>query len=162
MNKISQFLLLSCLCLFSLTACLTPGRGAQVFDGTANKVIAFELWTDHQVYEFGESVNVRVKLTNVSDQAVTLQSRSGVDPVVDIVIQRGPDQNPTEQWILSQENPNNVLYALTLAPGESYEVEQIQVLSVSGTYSVRAKWLDNFGYQRISSLPILYDVPSYM
>lgn len=158
MNKISRFLLLCCLGLISLTACLTPGRGSQTVSGVANKVIGFELWTDHDSYEAGEPVNVRVKLTNVSNTTVTLRGKSGTESIVDIFIQRGPRFDPIEKLVWSRENPDSVLYTLTLAPGESYQVEWTQVLSTSDSYGIFVDWLDDTGYLRTSATNILYDL----
>ncbi len=157
MKKTTLSLLLAGLALLSLTACFPPGRGAKTLKGTTpDRVLSIELWTDHEGYEFGEPVNVRAKLTNISGQTVTLRSKSGIDPVVDIVIGGGP--NATEQRVWSQEQPGDVLYILTLAPGESYEVEWTQNLSVPGSYGVKVIWIDNAGYRRTSALGISYDV----
>lgn len=142
---------------FSVAGCIVRERSTQRVGGVANNVIAFELRTDHEFYESGEPVNVHVALTNVTDQVITLQSKTGVDPVLDLHIQRGPDQNPIEKRVWSDEHPDDVRYTLTLEPGESYEVEWTQVLSTSDVYSVGAVWIDSASAQRKGSISILYD-----
>lgn len=129
-------------------------------DTTSDHVLAIEIWTDHASYKFGEPVHIRMKLTNNASQAVTLQSQSGKEPVLDIVFQRGPYDTPVEQHIWSQAYPDQVKYILTLAPKESYEVEWTLTPLQRSVYRIDVPWVDNLGYSGISGFSISYDVPN--
>lgn len=153
-------LLIACLALLSLAACYDPDRGAGAYRGTTpDRILAIEIRTDHVTYKSGEPVHIRVKLTNNANQSVTLQSQSGKEPVLDIVFQRGPYNTPIEQQIWSQEYPDQVKYILTLAPGESYEVEWTLTPLQQSVYRIDVPWVDNLGYSGISGFSISYDVP---
>jgi len=157
MKKITLSLMLASLALVGLTACFPPGRSAQTLEGrTPDRVLSIELWIDHEQYDFGEPVNVRAKLTNISGQAVNLTSTSGRDPVMDIIIETSTSMEPMEKLIWSQNNPDDVLYTLGLAPGEAYELQWSQVLSQRRSYRVKVAWVDHSSYPRDSWLSISY------
>ena len=157
MKRTTLSLLLAGLALLSLTACFPPGRGAQTFKGTTpDRVLSIELWTNHEVYEFSEPVNVRAKLTNISSEVVHLRSKSGSDPVMDIIIETSTSAEPMEELTWSQAHPDDVLYILELAPGKSYELQWSQVLSQRRSYRVKVLWVDHANYLRDSWLPISY------
>ncbi|HEY4689170.1 MAG TPA: hypothetical protein VIK33_07640 [Anaerolineae bacterium] len=157
MKKALLSLLLTCLALLSLTACFPPGRGAKTLqDRTPDRVLSIELWIDHEQYDFGEPVNVRAKLTNISGQVVNLTSTSGNDPVMDIIIRTTAVYEPEERLIWSHDHPDDIVYTLELAPGESYELEWSQVPSQRRGYAVEVPWVDHTGYRSVSSLAISY------
>lgn len=159
MKKIALSLLLACLALLSLTACFPPGRGAKTLhDWTPDRVLAIDLWIDHEQYDFGEPVNVRAKLTNISGEVVHLRSKSGSDPVMDIIIETSTSAEPMEELTWSQAHPDDVLYILELAPGQSYEIRWSQALSQRRGYRVKVPWVDHTGYLRDSWLAIAYDL----
>jgi hypothetical protein len=146
--------------MLSLTACWGPNRSAQREEGIHNEIIKYVLWTDHYFYEFGEPVQVRFKLTNISNETLILQSPLGTEPVVDVIIQTGPYLSPTEKHTWSQSHPEDVVSTLVLEPGESYVIEWSQVLSQDQTdYGVEARWFDNYSADRMISLPISHHNP---
>jgi hypothetical protein len=160
MNKtiasMSLFLALAVL----LSACYDSDRGAGTLQGTTDDhVLAIEIRTDHGAYKFGEPVNIHAKLTNTASQVITLQNRSGKEPVLNIIFQRGPYDTPIERRDWSQEHPDQVKYTLTLAPAESYEVEWSLTPSERDVYIIVVPWADNLGYLRTSGFGMSYDVP---
>jgi len=157
MKKITLSLMLACLALVGLTACFPPGRDAKtLLDRTPDRVLSVELWIDHEQYDFGEPVNVHAILTNISGQVVNLISKSGSDPVMDIIIRTTAVYEPEERLVWSHDHPDDVLYTLELAPGEAYELEWSQVPSQRRGYAVEVPWIDHTGYLRVSSLGISY------
>jgi len=125
---------------------------------TPDHILATELWTDHEFYERGEPVHIHARVTNNSEQEITLRSPSEAVPVVDIVIERGPALTPIELRVWSQEQPDEVVYSRILRAGESYEVEWTVQFSQADGYSVDMTWLDHFGYTRHTLFGIYYDV----
>lgn len=153
-------LLIACIALLSLATCYDPDRGAGAFRGTTDDhVLAIEISTDHVAYESGEPVNIRAKLTNISSQAIFLQSQSGKEPILNVIFQRGPYDAPIERHAWSQEHRDQVKYTLQLAPTESYEIEWTLMPVARSVYIIVVPWVDNLGYMRTSGFGISYDVP---
>jgi hypothetical protein len=161
LRKRTTFLLLiACLALLSLTACYDPDRGAGTLrDTTPDHVLTIEISTDHVAYKFGEPVNIRAKLTNISSQAIFLQSQSGKEPILNVIFQRGPYDAPIERHDWSQEHPDQVKYTLQLAPTESHEIEWTLMPVARSVYIIVVPWVDNLGYSGTSGFGISYDVP---
>lgn len=141
MKKIVLSLLLFCLDLFSFTACVDTSRQPEIATSQLTGVYAIELWSEHEFYEFGEPVNLRATLTNVSTDTITFEGKSGTTPVLDINV-RAADWPGHEERIWSKENLNQVKHLVTLAPQESYIITWTLSLSFRTSYAVEVLWID--------------------
>jgi hypothetical protein len=158
MKRCALSLLLACLGLAALllaAGCTSNLREPVQNTNSLPGVIEAELWGDHQYYEFGEPVRVRVTLKNVSHEIQVLggKDENANKPVIEI--QMG---SSAERRLWSQEHPDEVKYLVTLKPGESYVVEWIVTPTVRGVCGFGAWWADPRGFRGAMGITIDYGI----
>ncbi len=90
------------------------------------------IWSAHKQYEFGEPVHLRATLTNLSTEE--LAAKLDLYPIINIVVGTKNPSETTAERVWSQEHPDEALYELALAPGESYVIEWSFTLSRRDRY----------------------------
>ncbi len=141
MKTIPLALLIACLTLLSLAACVDTSRQPTTTKDELPGVYKVELWSEHEFYEFGELVSLRATLTNVSTDTITFEGKSSTTPVLDINV-RAADWPGHEERIWSKENPKQVKYQVVLAPQESYVITWTLSLSFRTFYVMELLWID--------------------
>ena len=152
-----HILLLTLTTLLVLVSCSLFERRPNSSKQRISGQMEAEIWVNHASYEFGERVQIRATLRNIGDQDVTLQDKSGIEPVLDIVVQRGPLMDPDEQWVWSEAHPDDVRYTLILKPGQSYQVEWSLVPTMRRGYVVMLEWIDHVGSPLTTTTGFSYD-----
>jgi hypothetical protein len=152
-----HILLLALTTLLVLISCSLSERKPNSNKQLVSDQMEAEIWVNHARYEFGERVQIRATLRNIGDQDVTLQDKSGIEPVLDIIVQRGPLMDPDERWVWSEAHPDDVRYTLILKPGESYQVEWSLVPTMRRGYVVLLEWIDYVGLPSTIAMGFSYD-----
>ncbi len=140
-GKVTLSLFVACLALLILSACVDTSRQPKTFGDYLTNIYTIELWSEHTFYEFGEPVNLRATLTNISTDTITFRGKSGADPILDINI-RTPGGGGPEERVWSKENSDRVKYSVTLAPQESYIITWTLPLSFRTTYIIDVLWIN--------------------
>jgi hypothetical protein len=91
-----------------------------------------EIWSAHEQYEFGEPVQLRAMVMNLSKKDLKVELET--EPIIDIVVFSRTEADAEKVW--SQEHPDQVRHTLTLAPNESYVVEWSLTLSQRDRYDI--------------------------
>ena len=124
-------LLLATLCL---AACVEQDPRVPVSTAVGpSNLYKIEMWSAHKQYEFGELVHLRATLTNQSTEK--LAAKLDFYPIINIVVGTKNPSETTAERVWSQEHPDEALYELALAPGESYVIEWSFTLSRRDRYS---------------------------
>lgn len=152
MKKITLSLLLAWLALVGLVACVDTSRDPETSASGLPDIYNVELWSEHRYYEFGEPVNLRATLTNVSEYTLTFGSESGTTPIIDLTIKDFPATATPDERMWSQENLDKVKYLVVLSPGESYVITWALSLSIQTKYLIDIQWMDPFGHPPQSNL----------
>ena len=124
-----------------LAGCVDTSREPITTKDELPSVYRVEMWSAHEFYEFGEPVNLRATLTNISTGMITFRGKNDVTPVLDVNV-RAADWPGHEEKIWSKENPASVKYQITLAPQESYIITWTLTLSFKTSYVVDMLWID--------------------
>jgi len=146
MKKIMLSLLLACLALLGLTACVDTSRQSQTVSDYLPAVYTVELWNEHWQYEFGKPVHLRATLTNISSDTLIFGNGSGNLPVLDIHI-KTLNGTGSEERIWSKDDMDQVKYSVVLSPSQSYTITWTLSLSFRTSYSADVFWVDPQGHE---------------
>ena len=126
MKRCALSLLLACpgLAILLLAAgCIDATRDAKIQGRTYPGFYKIEARNEHARYLAGEKVRMRATLTNLSRETKVWGDTKSLTPVLDfhVLSTKQPDGS-VEEYIWSQEHPDEVKHSITLKPGESYVV----------------------------------------
>jgi hypothetical protein len=146
MNKMSVSLLMFLALTVVLAGCVDASRERSIRTEGLQKIYTIDLSTDHQHYEFGEQVQLRTALTNISEYTLTFGSESEAMPAIDVKVNGWPSSVAPEERTWSQENQAQVRTFVVLAPQESYIVTWTLSLSYKAQYRIDVLWTDPAGH----------------
>jgi hypothetical protein len=127
MKRCALSLQLACLGLAALllaAGCIDATRDAKIQGHTYPGLYKVEAWNEHARYYVGEKVRMRVTLTNLSRETQIWGDTKGITPVVDIrVFSARQPGGRADEYVWSQEHPDEVKDSVELKPGESYIIK---------------------------------------
>jgi hypothetical protein len=145
LKRCALSLLLACLglVLLLMVGCVDAMRSEDYQRDILDGDYSAAAWNEHSHYYAGETVRMRVTLTNLSRETQIWGDGKGITPVVDIRVFsiKQPDGR-AEKHIWSQEHPDEVKYNITLKPGESYTVTWEFRPSLLAHYHAEAQYIN--------------------